>query len=196
MTKDIRRSIIERNTKETSIKVSLNLDGKGKYKIDTPAHFLNHMLEQLAKHSLMDLEITATGDTHIDYHHLTEDIGIVIGTAFRKALGEAVGIQRFAHSYITMDETLTRTVIDICNRPYLIWNVNFTQDKIGEMDTELFREWFYAFAMNARINLHVENLYGVNNHHIIESSYKSLAKALYFGTRIVNDQIQSTKGEL
>ena len=168
----------QRQTKETEISVRLDLDGSGQADVQTGIGFLDHMLEGFAKHGLIDLEVRAKGDLHIDMHHTTEDVGIVMGLAFAQAVGEAKGITRFGHAYIPMDETLTRAAVDISKRPYLIWKVDFSRDKIGEMDTELFKEWLHAFATNAGICLHVENLYGTNNHHIVESCYKALARAL------------------
>jgi len=173
-----RSASIARKTNETEIAVKLDLDGSGVYKISTGVGFLDHMLEQLSRHSLMDLEVQAKGDIHIDFHHLTEDTGIAIGEAVAKALGDRKGITRYGDALIPMDETLTRVAMDVSNRPYLIWKVNFTKPKLGDMDTELFKEWFQAFAQNAGITLHVENLYGENNHHIVESCYKGLARAL------------------
>lgn len=195
----MRKASIERKTKETDIKTSVNLDGSGKYKISTGIGFLDHMLEQLCKHSLMDLELDAKGDTHIDFHHTTEDSGIAIGQAVAKAIGDKAGIRRYGHAYIPMDETLSRVALDFSGRPYLIWRVEFTRDKIGEMDTELFKEWFGAFAQAAGITLHIENLYGTNNHHIIESCFKGLAKALRFAVELdprAAGMIPSTKGML
>lgn len=195
----MRKASVERKTKETQIKADLNLDGTGKYTVSTGIGFLDHMMEQLSRHSLMDLNLTAKGDLHIDYHHTTEDIGIAIGEAFSKALGERKGITRYAHAYIPMDETLSRVSIDLSGRPYFVWKVEFTKPKLGEMDTELFREWFQAFAFAAGATLHVENLYGVNNHHIIESCYKGLARALREAIAIdprKSDDIPSTKGTL
>lgn len=194
-----RTAKIERNTKETQIQVEVNLDGTGVYQISTGIGFLDHMLEQLSRHSLIDIKLTAKGDTHIDFHHTTEDTGIAIGEAVAKALGERKGITRYAHAYIPMDETLSRVSLDISNRPYLIWKVEFARDKVGEMDTELFKEWFQAFAFNAGITLHVENLYGTNNHHIVESCYKGLARALRDAITIderKKDEVPSTKGKL
>jgi imidazoleglycerol-phosphate dehydratase len=188
-----------RKTKETDIAVELNIDGTGKYAVKTGIGFLDHMLEQLSRHSLMDLKLTAKGDLHIDQHHTTEDTGIAIGEAFAKALGERKGITRYAHTYIPMDETLTRVAIDISGRPYFIWKVEFSKPKLGEMDTELFREWFQAFAFAAGATLHVENLYGLNNHHIVESCYKGLARSLRAATTIdprASGEIPSTKGTL
>ena len=194
-----RKANISRKTKETSIKVDLNIDGKGKYKIDTGIGFLNHMLEQLSKHSLIDLKILAKGDTHIDLHHTTEDTGIAIGECFKKALGKSKGIKRYAHALIPMDETLTRVTIDVSNRPYLIWKVKLKVEKLGEMDTELFKEWFQAFSQAAGITLHVENIYGDNSHHIIESCFKGLARSLRGAIEIdkrIKNKVPSTKGVL
>ena len=194
-----RKAKISRKTKETSINVDLNIDGKGKYKIKSGIGFLNHMLEQLAKHSSMDLNLVAKGDTHIDLHHTTEDTGIAIGECLKKASKKFIGIKRYAHALIPMDETLTRVAIDVSNRPYLIWNVKLKVEKLGEMDTELFKEWFQAFSQAAGITLHVENIYGDNSHHIIESCFKALAqslrKALEVDTRAKN-KVPSTKGKL
>lgn len=195
----MRKAHIERKTKETSIKVEVNLDGTGLYEVKTGIGFLDHMMEQLSRHSLIDLKLEAKGDLHIDYHHTTEDTGIAIGEAVAKALGERKGITRYAHAYIPMDETLSRVAIDLSGRPYFIWKVEFSKPKLGEMDTELFREWFQAFAFAAGATLHVENLYGVNNHHIIESCYKGLARCLRAATTIdprKSDEIPSTKGTL
>ena len=190
---------VNRKTKETSIEAEINLDGTGIYKIDTGIGFLNHMLEQLSKHSLVDINLKAKGDLHIDLHHTTEDSGIVIGEAIAKALGDKKGIKRYAHAYIPMDETLSRVSLDISNRPYLIWNVKLKVEKLGEMDTELFKEWFQAFSQSAGITLHIENIYGDNSHHIIESCFKGLARALRLAlekdARAV-DSLPSTKGIL
>lgn len=163
-----RKGKVSRKTKETSINVEVNIDGKGKYQIDTGIGFLDHMLEQLSKHSLIDLKVKAKGDTHIDLHHTTEDTGIAIGEALKIAAKKFVGIKRYAHRVIPMDETLTRVAIDVSNRPYLIWKVKLKVEKLGEMDTELFKEWFQAFSQSAGITMHVENIYGDNSHHIIE----------------------------
>ena len=190
---------VSRKTKETSISVEVNIDGKGQYKIDTGIGFLDHMLEQLSKHSLIDLKVKAKGDTHIDLHHTTEDTGIAIGEALKKALKDFKGIKRYAHAMIPMDETLTRVAIDVSNRPYLIWKVKLKVERLGEMDTELFKEWFQAFAQAIGANIHVENLYGTNNHHIIESCYKGLARSLRDAIRIeprIIEQVPSTKGVL
>ncbi|CAN1598786.1 HisB Imidazoleglycerol-phosphate dehydratase [Candidatus Pelagibacterales bacterium] len=190
---------VNRKTKETSIEAEVNLDGKGIYKIDTGIGFLNHMLEQLSKHSLVDINLNAKGDLHIDLHHTTEDSGIVLGEAIAKALGDKKGIKRYAHAYIPMDETLSRVSLDISNRPYLVWNVKLKVEKLGEMDTELFKEWFQAFSQSAGITLHIENIYGDNSHHIIESCFKGLARALSLAlekdARAV-DSLPSTKGIL
>jgi imidazoleglycerol-phosphate dehydratase len=190
---------VNRKTKETSIEAEVNLDGKGVYKIDTGIGFLNHMLEQLSKHSLMDINLNAKGDLHIDLHHTTEDSGIVLGEAVAKALGDKKGIKRYAHAYIPMDETLSRVSLDISNRPYLVWNVKLKVEKLGEMDTELFKEWFQAFSQSAGITLHIENIYGDNSHHIIESCFKGLARALRLAlekdARAI-DSLPSTKGIL
>ena len=194
-----REATLSRQTKETDITVTLNIDGTGQYDIDTGIGFLDHMLEQLARHGLMDLHVRAKGDLHIDAHHTTEDTGIVIGTALKKALGERKGITRYGHSYIPMDETLTRCAVDLSGRPYLVWNVAFTQSQLGTIDTELFREWFQAFTFALGANVHVETLYGINNHHKIESSYKALARALRAATTIdqrAAEAIPSTKGVL
>ena len=190
---------VNRKTKETSIEAEVNLDGKGVYKIDTGIGFLNHMLEQLSKHSLVDINLKAKGDLHIDLHHTTEDSGIVIGEAIAKALGDKKGIKRYAHSYIPMDETLSRVSLDISNRPYLVWNVKLKVEKLGEMDTELFKEWFQAFSQSAGITLHIENIYGDNSHHIIESCFKGLARALRLALEKdarTGDSLPSTKGIL
>ena len=190
---------VNRKTKETSIEVEVNLDGKGIYKIDTGIGFLDHMLEQLSKHSLVDINLKAKGDLHIDLHHTTEDSGIVIGEAIAKALGDKKGIKRYAHAYIPMDETLSRVSLDISNRPYLVWNVKLKVEKLGEMDTELFKEWFQAFSQSAGITLHIENIYGDNSHHIIESCFKGLARALRIALEKdarAADSLPSTKGIL
>ena len=194
-----RKAKLNRSTKETKIDVELNLDGVGSFKIDTKIGFLNHMLEQLSKHSLIDLKLKAKGDTHIDLHHTTEDKGIAIGECFKKALKTSKGIRRYAHSIIPMDETLTRVSIDVSNRPYLIWKVKLKVEKLGEMDTELFKEWFQAFSQAAGITLHVENIYGENSHHIIESCFKGLARSLRQAIEIdkrIKNKIPSTKGVL
>jgi imidazoleglycerol-phosphate dehydratase len=194
-----RKAKISRKTKETSINVEVNIDGKGKYKIDTGIGFLNHMLEQLSKHSLIDLNVKAKGDTHIDLHHTTEDVGIAIGECIKKASNKFKGIKRYAHAMIPMDETLSRVAIDVSNRPYLIWKVKLKVEKLGEMDTELFKEWFQAFSQSAGVTLHMENIYGDNSHHIIESCFKGLARTLRSALEIdprTKNVIPSTKGSL
>ena len=194
-----RKGKVSRKTKETSINVEVNIDGKGKYQIDTGIGFLDHMLEQLSKHSLIDLKVKAKGDTHIDLHHTTEDTGIAIGEAIKKAAGNRKGIKRYATTNIPMDETLTRVSLDISNRPYLIWNVDLKVEKLGEMDTELFKEWFQAFTQSAGITLHVENIYGENSHHKIESCFKALARSLKEALEIdkrIKNSIPSTKGTI
>lgn len=195
----MRKASVERNTKETQIRVEIDLDGTGAYDVGTGIGFLDHMLEQLSRHSLMNLTVRAKGDLHIDYHHTTEDSGYAIGEAVSKALGDRKGIVRYGQALIPMDETLTRVALDCSNRPYLIWKVKFTRQKLGEMDTELFKEWFQAFAQSAGITLHVENLYGENSHHIVESCYKGLARALKQAIDIDPRQVNvipSTKGVL
>ena len=174
----MRKAEITRKTKETQVRAAVDLDGEGINRISTGIGFLDHMLEQLSRHSLIDIELEAKGDLHIDFHHTTEDTGIAIGQAVSKALGERAGIRRYGDALIPMDETLTRVALDASNRPYLIWKVRFSKPKLGEMDTELFKEWFQAFAQAAGLTLHVENIYGENNHHIVESCYKGLARAL------------------
>jgi imidazoleglycerol-phosphate dehydratase len=195
----MRRAEITRRTKETQVRAAVDLDGEGRAKVSTGIGFLDHMLEQLARHSLIDLEVEAKGDLHIDFHHTTEDTGIAIGQAVAQALGSRAGIQRYGDALIPMDETLTRVALDASNRPYLIWKVAFTKPKLGEMDTELFREWFHAFAQAAGLTLHIENLYGENNHHIVESCFKGLARALRAAVAIdprKPDAVPSTKGVL
>ena len=195
----MRKASVKRDTKETQIRVEIDLDGTGSYDVGTGIGFLDHMLEQLSRHSLMDLRVRATGDLHIDFHHTTEDSGYAVGEALSEALGDRKGIVRYGSALIPMDETLTRVALDCSNRPYLIWKVNFTRDKLGDMDTELFREWFQAFAQSAGLTLHVETLYGENNHHIVESCYKGLARALKQAIDIDPRQanaVPSTKGVL
>lgn len=194
-----RHATIARRTKETEITASVDLDGTGAAEIATGIGFLDHMLEQLARHALFDIKLAARGDLHIDFHHTTEDSGIVLGQAVAKALGDKQGIARYADVHLPMDETLTRVAVDISGRPYLVWKVEFSQPKIGDMDTELFREWFQAFAQNAGITLHVETLYGANNHHIAETCYKGLARALRGAVALDPRQagrVPSTKGML
>ena len=194
-----RKAKILRKTKETTISAEVNLDGKGSYKIKTQIGFLDHMLEQLSKHSLIDIKLNVKGDTHIDLHHSTEDTGIALGEAIKKAAGKFKGIKRYSSALIPMDETLTRVAIDISGRPYLIWKVNLKVEKLGEMDTELFKEWFQAFSQSAGITLHVENIYGENSHHKIESCFKALAKTLKEALTVdkrIKSSIPSTKGSI
>lgn len=195
----MRQASVSRTTKETSISVTVNLDGTGKAEVHTGVGFFDHMLDQIARHSLIDLTIEAKGDLHIDFHHTVEDTGIALGQAIRRALGDLKGITRYADCHLAMDEALTRAAIDISGRPYLVFSANFTRDKIGEFDTELVEEWFRAFAMNAGVTLHVTNLYGANNHHIAESCFKALARVLGSAVAIDPrraDAIPSTKGTL
>ena len=195
----MRKATIERKTRETDITSSVDLYVSGRCEVSTGIGFLDHMLEQLSRHSLIDLSLRAKGDLHIDYHHTTEDTGIVIGDAVSKALGERKGIVRYGSALIPMDETLSRVAIDVSNRPYLIWKVAFTRPKLGDFDTELFKEWFQAFAQHAGATLHIENLYGDNSHHIVESCYKGLARALRHAIEIDPRQanaVPSTKGKL
>ena len=195
----MRQATVERTTKETSISATVDLDGTGEYTVSTGIGFLDHMLEQLSRHSLIDLTVEAKGDLHIDFHHTTEDTGIAIGEAVSKALGDRAGIARYGEATIPMDETLSRVALDASNRPYLIWRVEFLKPKLGDMDTELFKEWFQAFAQAAGLTLHVDNLYGENNHHIVESCYKGLARALRQAIEIdprKADAVPSTKGVL
>jgi imidazoleglycerol-phosphate dehydratase len=195
----VRVATVERNTKETQITGRVDLDGTGIAEVSTGIGFLDHMLEQLAKHSLIDISLRAVGDLYIDFHHTTEDTGYVVGEAVSRALGNRAGIARYGTAVIPMDETLTRVSLDASNRPYLIWKVVFTRPKLGEMDTELFKEWFQAFAQSAGVTLHVENLYGENNHHIVESCFKGLARALRQAVEIDarrSGAIPSTKGVL
>ena len=173
-----RKAIIERETRETKIFVELDIDVSGVSEIETGIGFLDHMLESFSRHSLIDLKLKAEGDLHVDQHHTTEDTGIVIGSAIAKALGDFSGIKRFGSAVIPMDETLTRVALDISKRPSLIWKVSFSKAVLGEMDTELFHEWFAAFSQNLGANVHIENLYGENNHHIAESCFKGLARSL------------------
>jgi imidazoleglycerol-phosphate dehydratase len=194
-----RQATIERSTKETKIKATVDLDGTGTSEIATGIGFLDHMLEQLARHSLIDIALKAKGDLHIDFHHTTEDCGIVLGQTVAKALADKQGIARYASVDLPMDETLTRVAVDVSGRPYLVWKVAFTRPKLGEMDTELIREFFQAFAQNAGITLHIENLYGENNHHIAETCFKGLARALRAAVAIDARQagrVPSTKGTL
>jgi imidazoleglycerol-phosphate dehydratase len=195
----MRTAMIERKTKETEISVTLDLDGDGAADVDSGIGFLDHMLDSFARHSAIDLKLRAQGDLHIDFHHTTEDTGIVIGQAVKRALGTYKGIRRFGQALIPMDETLTRAAVDVSGRPYFVWKVAFTKPKLGEMDTELFKEWFQAFAQHGGLTLHIENLYGENNHHIAESCFKACARALRQAIEI--DQrlaalVPSTKGSL
>ena len=195
----MRTASLERNTNETRIRATVVLDGTGSYDIKTGVGFLDHMLEQLSRHSLIDIHLRVEGDLHIDAHHTTEDSGIVLGKAVAQALGDRRGIRRYGSALVPMDETLTRVALDLSNRPYLVWKLDFTRDKLGDFDTELFKEWFQAFAFNAGMTLHVENLYGSNNHHMIEATYKALARALREAIEIdprKADAIPSTKGAL
>lgn len=195
----MRKASIDRKTTETEVSVTVALDGSGAYDVKTGVGFLDHMLEQLARHSLIDIKLRAKGDTHIDFHHTVEDSAIVLGRAIAKALGDRKGIRRYASLHLPMDETLTRVAIDVSGRPYLVWKVAFSRPRIGDFDTELVREWFQAFAMNAGVTLHVETLYGDNSHHIAESCFKALARALREAIEIdprQKDRIPSTKGSL
>jgi len=190
---------ITRSTKETEVTVSVNLDGTGRAEIATGIGFLDHMLDLLSRHSRIDLTLKAKGDLHIDHHHTTEDVGIVLGQAVRKALGDMRGIMRYADVHVPMDETLTRVAIDISGRPVLVFRVEFPRDKIGEFDVDLVREFFQAFTTNAGITLHVETLYGDNSHHVAESCFKALARALRTAIAVdpaAKNEIPSTKGSL
>ena len=194
-----RRARIERVTKETKITGTVNLDGGGHYQVATGIGFLDHMMEQLSRHSLIDLDLSAQGDLHIDFHHTTEDCGYVVGEAVSQALGDRTGITRYGHALIPMDEALTRVALDLSNRPFVVWKVDFSRPRLGDFDTELFREWFHAFAQAAGATLHVETLYGENNHHIAESCFKGLARALRQAVEIdprKADAVPSTKGTL
>jgi imidazoleglycerol-phosphate dehydratase len=195
----MRRGSVKRTTKETAIEVQINLDGRGTANVTTGIGFLDHMLDLLARHSRMDLTVRAKGDLHIDHHHTTEDVGIALGQALRQALGEMRGIMRYADVHIPMDETLTRVAIDISGRPLLVFQAEFERDKVGTFDTELVEEWFRAFVMNSGVTLHVTTLYGSNDHHIAESCFKGLARALRSATALdpqARDEIPSTKGSL
>ena len=196
---ETRRAKVTRKTKETAITAAVDLDGTGAYDVATGVGFLDHMIEQLARHSLIDITLKADGDLYIDQHHTTEDSGIVLGQAIAEALGEKKGIARYGSAYLPMDETLTRVALDVSGRPFLVWKVEFTRGKIGEMDTELFHEWFQAFAQHAGLTLHVETLYGENSHHIAETCYKALARALRQAISLDPRQqgrVPSTKGRL
>ncbi len=195
----MRTATVDRKTRETEVAVSLDLDGSGEADIDTGIGFLDHMLESFSRHSLIDLKVRAQGDLHIDFHHTTEDTAIVIGQAVKKALGDCAGIGRFGHALIPMDEALTRVAIDVSNRPYLVWRVEIPRPKLGEMDTELFKEWFQAFAQHAGLCLHIENLYGQNSHHIVETCFKGTARALRDAIapdERLEGQVPSVKGTL
>ena len=195
----MRMASIKRKTGETDISVSIDLDGTGEAQISTGVGFLDHMLTLLARHSLFNVTVDCKGDLEVDQHHSVEDIGIALGQAFREALGDKKGITRYAHFYLPMDETLSRVAVDVSGRPFLVFRTEFTREKIGDFDTELVREWFQAFAINAGITLHVETLYGINAHHIAESCYKGLARALRAAVAIdvrEKDRIPSTKGVL
>jgi imidazoleglycerol-phosphate dehydratase len=195
----MRTATVERKTRETEVAVSLDLDGSGDADIDTGIGFLDHMLESFSRHSMIDLKVRAQGDLHVDYHHTTEDTGIVIGEAVKKALDDFAGITRFGAALIPMDEALTRVALDVSNRPYLIWKVEVPKPKLGEMDTELFKEWFQAFAQHAGLCLHIENLYGQNSHHIVESCFKGTARALRQAITLderLEGKAASTKGTL
>lgn len=195
----MRTGTVHRSTNETSIDVTVNLDGTGLYSVSTGIGFLDHMLEQLSRHSLIDLTVKAVGDLHIDQHHTTEDTGLAIGEAIAKALGDKRGIVRYGSAYAPMDETLTRVALDISGRPYFVWNAAFTTPRLGGWDTELIEHWFHSLSQTAGLTLHVECLYGQNNHHIVESCYKALARALRQAVEIdprKADSIPSTKGVL
>lgn len=195
----MRTATIARNTSETKIDVTVNLDGSGLYDVSTGVGFFDHMLEQLSRHSLIDLTVRTQGDLHIDQHHTVEDTGLAIGEAIAKALGEKRGIRRYAEALSPMDETLTRVAIDISGRPFLVWKTEFSQKRLGEMDTEMFEHFFHSFAQTAGVTLHIETLYGQNNHHIAESAFKGLARALRQAVEVdprKADAIPSTKGVL
>jgi imidazoleglycerol-phosphate dehydratase len=195
----MRTATISRKTSETSIDVTVNLDGTGAYTVSTGIGFFDHMLEQLSRHGLIDLDVKTIGDLHIDQHHTVEDTGLAIGDAIKQALGEKRGIRRYAEALSPMDETLTRVALDISGRPFLVWKTEFSQKRLGEMDTEMFEHFFHSFAQAAGITLHIETLYGQNNHHIAESAFKGLARALRTAVEIdprKADAIPSTKGTL
>ncbi len=195
----MRKASVKRATKETAIEVAIDLDGEGRASIATGIGFLDHMLDLLARHSRIDINAKAKGDLHVDQHHTTEDVGIALGQALKQALGDMKGITRYADVHVPMDEALTRVAIDISGRPFLVFNVEFARDKVGPFDTELVREWFHAFAMNAAVTLHVATLYGSNDHHIAESCFKGLARALRAAIAIdarAAHEVPSTKGML
>ncbi len=191
-----RYSLIKRQTSETNISIELNIDGSGNFKIDTPIGFFNHMLEQLAKHGKFDITLKAKGDVHVDFHHLVEDVGICLGKAFYEACGDFKGIKRFSSISVPMDDSLSNVTIDISNRPFLVYNVKKLKEKIKDFDTELFEEFFRAFVSNFRCNLHINNFYGSNSHHIIESIFKAFALSLNDALQIVDSSVPSTKGVL
>ena len=195
----MRKATVKRKTKETDVEVTLDLDGEGRASIATGIGFLDHMLDLLARHARFDIAAKAKGDLHIDHHHTTEDVGIALGQALKQALGDMRGIARYADVHVPMDEALTRVAIDISGRPFLVFNVEFARDKVGPFDTELVREWFQAFAMNAAVTLHVATLYGSNDHHIAESCFKGLARALRAAVAVdprAAHEVPSTKGSL
>jgi imidazoleglycerol-phosphate dehydratase len=191
-----RTSTKSRKTNETDIRVNLNLDGTGEHKIATGIPFFDHMLAQIARHGHFDLEIDAKGDLEIDGHHTVEDVGWVLGQALRDALGDRRGITRFGHAYVPLDEALTRVVIDLSGRPYLVYKADFKATRVGDLQTELIEEFLKALVQEGRLNLHIENLYGRNQHHIAETIFKATARALHTATRIQHSQIPSTKGVL
>ena len=195
----MRTATIARKTNETEIAVSVNLDGTGAHSMATGIGFFDHMLDQLSRHSLIDMDVSCKGDLHIDFHHSVEDVGIALGQAIREALGDKKGIRRYASADLPMDGTLTRAAVDVSGRPFLVFRAEFSRDKIGEIDTELFREFFQAFAMNAGITLHIDNFYADNNHHLAESMFKAVARALRVAVEIdlrASDRVPSTKGTL
>ncbi len=195
----MRKAAVKRTTRETDIAVAVDLDGSGAGSVSTGVGFLDHMLDLLARHSRIDMNIKAVGDLHIDHHHTVEDVGITLGQAVKQALGDMKGITRYGDVLLPMDETLTRVAVDVSGRPFLVFRTTFHSDKIGTFDTQLVSEWFRAFAMNAGITLHVETLYGINDHHISESCFKGLARALRAAVAIdpqAKDQVPSTKGQL
>ena len=195
----MRKAAVKRTTKETAVEVTINLDGEGRSSIATGIGFLDHMIDLLARHSRIDMEIKAKGDLHIDHHHTTEDVGIALGQAMKQAFGDMKGITRYADVHLPMDEALTRVALDISGRPFLVFKVDFVRDKVGPFDTELVQEWFQAFAINAAVTLHVTTLYGTNDHHIAESCFKGLARALRAAVAVdprTAHEVPSTKGTL
>jgi len=195
----MRKATVKRTTKEAAVEVSINLDGEGRSSIATGIGFLDHMIDLLARHSRIDMEIKAKGDLHIDHHHTTEDVGIALGQAMKQAFGDMKGITRYADVHLPMDEALTRVALDISGRPFLVFKVDFVRDKVGPFDTELVQEWFQAFAINAAVTLHVTTLYGTNDHHIAESCFKGLARALRAAVAVdprTAHEVPSTKGTL